>query len=812
MKDSSTRVHAVLEELREGFLLFDGAMGTMLQQRGVGPGQLPELLNLSDPELVTDIHREYVAAGCQVITANTFGANALKLADSGYTVDQVVSAGIACAKAAGAPYVALDLGPTGQLLQPMGTLSFEEAYQLYAEQVTAGLEAGADLILIETISDLYEAKAAILAAREQSDLPVFCTLTFEEGQRTFIGADPLTAAVALNAWGVDALGVNCSLGPNELLPVVESLLEYAKIPVMVQANAGLPREEAGRTVYDISPESYAAAVERMLDTGVRIVGGCCGTTPVYMKRLHELLEGRKPVAVTPRRITACCSGTTARVLDGRISVIGERINPTGKKRLKEALREGRMDYIIGEAIDQTAAGADLLDINVGLPELDEPRMLAGVIREVQGVTALPLQIDSSDPAAIEAGVRCYCGKPVINSVNGKKESMEQIFPIVKKYGALVVGLTLDEGGIPPTAEERFAIAKRIWETAKAYGIPEEDLLIDCLVLTASAQQDQVLETLKAIKLVKSRLGLKTVLGVSNVSFGLPARPLLNSVYLAAAFGAGLDAPILNPLSPDMMRVVDTFRVLNGEDRDAAAYIERYADFQTDGPAAAPPTAFSDGSQDTAAAFPGPPAGLTLYDCIVQGRKDEAGEKVKALLQEQSALQIIDEQFVPALDYVGDRFEKGKIFLPQLMQSAQAVKTAFAIIKEAQTGEKQAAKGKILLATVQGDIHDIGKNIVKMMLENYGYDVVDLGKDVPVEQVVEETLRQDIRLVGLSALMTTTVKNMQETIEALRRAGAGCKVMVGGAVLNEEYAKMVGADYYAKDAQASVRIAAAFFGE
>lgn len=809
MKNSSTRIHGILEELQGGFLLFDGAMGTMLQQRGVGPGQLPELLNLTDPGLITDIHRKYVAAGCRVITANTFGANALKLSDSGRTVAEVVAAGIACAKASGAPYVALDLGPTGQLLQPMGTLSFEEAYDLYAQQVTAGRDAGADLILIETISDLYEAKAAILAAREQSDLPVFCTLTFEEGQRTFIGADPLTAAVCLNAWGVDALGVNCSLGPKELLPVVERLLEYAKVPVMVQANAGLPREEDGRTVYDISPADYAAAVEKMLDAGVRIVGGCCGTTPAYMKRLHELLRGRKPVSLAPRRITACCSGTAARVLDGRVSVIGERINPTGKKRLKEALRERRMDYIIGEAIDQTEAGADLLDINVGLPELDEPEMLAAVIREVQGVTALPLQIDSSDPAAIEAGVRCYCGKPVINSVNGKRENMEQIFPIVKKYGALVVGLTLDEGGIPPTAEERFAIAQRILETAKGYGIPEEDILIDCLVLTASAQQDQVLETLKAIKLVKSRLGLKTVLGVSNVSFGLPARPLLNSVYLAAAFGAGLDAPILNPMSADMMRMVDTFRVLNGEDPDAAAYIEKYTGFETGGTAAPLP---ADGSQGAAATGAATAAGLTLYDCIVQGRRDEAGEKVKALLKEQTALQIIDEQFVPALDYVGDRFEKGKIFLPQLMQSAQAVKTAFEIIKGAQTGEKQASKGKILLATVQGDIHDIGKNIVKMMLENYGYDVVDLGKDVPVGRVVEETLRQNIRLVGLSALMTTTVKSMQETIEALRRAGADCKVMVGGAVLNEEYAKMVGADYYAKDAQASVRIAGAFFGE
>ncbi len=799
----------ITEQIKDGFLLFDGAMGTMLQRAGVAPGQLPELLNLTDPGLITSIHKAYVEAGCQVASANTFGANSLKLAGSGHTVEEVVKAGIACAKASGARWTALDLGPTGQLLEPMGTLSFEKAYDLYAEQIKAGAAAGADLILIETISDLYEAKAAILAARELTDLPVFCTLTFEEGQRTFIGADPLTAAVALNAWGVDALGVNCSLGPKELLPVVETLLTYAKVPVMVQANAGLPREENGRTVYDIGPEDYAAAVELMLEKGVHIVGGCCGTDPTYMARLHSLLEGRRPVETHPRTVTAACSGTTTCLLDGRVSVIGERINPTGKKRLKEALREGRMDYIIGEAIDQTNAGADLLDVNVGLPELDEPAMLAKVIREVQGVTALPLQIDSSDPAAIEAGVRCYCGKPIINSVNGKKETMEQIFPIVKKYGALVIGLTLDEKGIPPTAEERLAIAARILETAESYGIPREDLLIDCLVLTASAQQEQVLETLKAIKLVKSRLGLKTVLGVSNVSFGLPNRPLLNSTYLAAAFGAGLDAPIINPMSAEIMRVVDTFRVLDNEDKDAAAYIAKYTGTETAAAAAPVPPA----GQAGAPAVPPAAETLTLYDCIVQGRREEAVRKTTALLESGDALEIIDGQFVPALDYVGDRFEKGKLFLPQLMQSAQAVKAAFSVIKAHNdaAGRQGEARGKILLATVQGDIHDIGKNIVKMMLENYGYDVVDLGKDVPVEQVVEETLKQQIPLVGLSALMTTTVKSMQETIEALRAAGAACRVMVGGAVLNEEYAAMVGADYYAKDAQASVRIANEFFG-
>lgn len=788
----------LLEKIQQGYLLFDGAMGTMLQANGILPGTPPELYNLTRPELLTQIHSQYVEAGCEVVSANTFGANALKLKGSGHTVEEVITAGIRCARAAGAPYVALDMGPTGQLLEPMGTLSFEEAYRLYAQQVRAGAAAGADLIIIETIADLYEAKAAVLAAREHSSLPVFCTLTFEEGGRTFIGADALTAVTALNAWGVDALGVNCSLGPKELAPVVETMLRYAKVPVMVQANAGLPREEEGKTVYGIGPAEYAEAVAKLLEMGVRIVGGCCGTTPAYMKEVARLLEGRSPAPISPERITVACSGTRAHVFDGGVTVIGERINPTGKKKLKEALRENRMDYILGEAIDQSAAGADLLDINVGLPELEEAAMLAQVIREVQGVTPLPLQIDSADPAAIEAGVRCYNGKPMINSVNGKKEVIKAIFPIVKKYGALVVGLTLDEEGIPATAEERFEIAKRIVETALSFGIPREDVLIDCLVLTASAQQAQVMETLKAIRLVKSRLNVHTVLGVSNVSFGLPARPQLNSVYLAAGFGAGLDAPILNPLSDEMMRVVDTFRVLNNQDQNAARYIEKYG---------APPAP----EAKAVPAQTGQAPAHTLFDCIVQGRREEARARVRELLQSEPPLAIIDGQFVPALNLVGERFEKGALFLPQLMLSAQAVKDAFEVLKECSPREgTRAEKGKILLATVEGDIHDIGKNIVKMMLENYGYTVVDLGKDVPSGRIVHAVLDQGIPFVGLSALMTTTVKSMRETIEALRAAGAKCHIVVGGAVLNEEYARMVGADAYAKDAQAAVRLANSFF--
>ena len=784
---------AFLNHLRSDFLLFDGAMGTMLQAAGLSTGRLPEALNIEEPAAITAIQRQYVEAGSHAILTNTFGANALKLKDSGYTVEEVVHAAVACARAAGPQYVVLDIGPIGQLMAPMGTLSFEEAYELAAEQVRAGAAAGADAIFIETLSDLYEARAAVLAAKEHSDLPVICTMTFEADGRTFVGCDPITATLTLQGLGVDALGVNCSLGPKELLPVVEQMLAYAKVPVVVEPNAGLPREVDGQTVFDITPEEYAAHVSVMLDRGVHVIGGCCGTNPTFIRQLAALFEGRTPVKTNRRTVTAACSGTSTHLLDGRTTVIGERINPTGRKKLQQALRERRMDVLLTEAIDQTEAGADILDVNVGLPELDEPETMRAVMREILGVCALPLQIDSSDPTAIEAGVRLCNGRPIINSVNGKPEVLEQILPIAKKYGALVVGLALDESGIPPTAEQRLCVAERILAAAEQIGLPREDLLIDCLVLTASAQQEQVLETLKAIMLVKSRLGLKTVLGVSNVSFGLPGRARLNSTFLAAALGAGLDAAILNPLSKDMMQVVDTFRVLSNEDVDATRYIEKYG---TDKPADRPAAE---------------PSERSLYDCIVQGRRDEAAAKARELLQTRPALELIDGEFVPALNAVGERFEKGELFLPQLMQSAAAVKSAFEVVRAATAGEAQASKGKILLSTVEGDIHDIGKNIVRMMLENYGYDVMDLGRDVSAERVVETVLEHSIKLVGLSALMTTTVRNMKATIEALHKAGADCKVMVGGAVLTSEYAELVGADFYAADAQEGVRIAAQVFG-
>ena len=787
----------------KGILLFDGAMGTMLQKRGLPTGGLPELYNLSHPQVVTEIHREYVRAGARVVTTNTFQANPLKIPEES-GVEAVIDAGVRLAAASGAPFVALDVGPLGQLMAPMGTVSFEQAYEIFRRQAVQGEKSGADCIIMETFSDLLEIKTAVLAAKENTGLPVLCTMTYQGDLRTFLGTDPVTATLTLQSLGVDAVGVNCSLGPDELMPVVERILAYAKIPVIVQPNAGLPQLVDGETVYAVTPEHFCGSVEKMVEKGVRIVGGCCGTTPEFTRLLGEMIKGRLPARTHPAAVTAACSGMRTVIFDGNVTVIGERINPTGKKRLQQALRGGQMDYIVGEAIDQAEAGSDLLDINVGLPDIDEPKMIRDVIREVQSVVPLPLQLDSSDVRAIEAGARCYNGRPVINSANGKRESMDAVFPIVKKYGALVVCLALDENGIPPTAEGRYAIAEKLLENALRHGIPKEDILIDCLVLTASAQQAQVKETLRAIRMVKSRLGLKTVLGVSNVSFGLPARQILNATFLAAAFGAGLDAPILNPLSAAYMQAVDAYRVLANFDRDAGVFVKKYA-------SAAPAAAVS--VKKTAPAAP-EAAGNSLSQMIVQGRKDETAPRVKSLLEEgKKPLELIDGEFIPALNAVGKKFEKKELFLPQLMQAAEAVKNGFAVIREfmEKSGGAEQTKGDILLATVQGDIHDIGKNIVKMLLENYGYRVIDLGRDVPIQTVVDTIREKHIRLAGLSALMTTTVKSMKDTISAVRAAGLSCVFLVGGAVLNEDYREFVGADYYAKDAMESVEIANRFFG-
>jgi 5-methyltetrahydrofolate--homocysteine methyltransferase len=780
--------------LKDNFVIFDGAMGTMLQRAGLQPGDIPETYNIVHPEIVRDIHKHYVEAGADVVTTNTFQANELKLKDCPYSVEDIISHGVKVARDSGAKWVALDIGPLGQLMEPMGTIAFEKAYEIFKRQVVAGASAGADIILIETISDLYEAKAAILAAKENSSLPVLCTMTYQKDRRTFIGTDSITATYVLQGLGVDGLGVNCSLGPAELIPVVNEILRHSKVPVMIQPNAGLPRVVGEETVYDITSQEFGNYVKAMAESGARIIGGCCGTSPEFIKRVKDSLIDLKPIKTCPVTATVTTSSTKKVILDDRVTLIGERINPTGKKKLKEALRNGDMDYIINEAIDQTDAGSDVLDINVGLPEINEIDVIKKVVREVQGIVNLPLQIDSASVEAIEAGVRVCNGKPIINSVNGKEETMKAIFPIVKKYGALIVGLTLDEGGIPSTAEERFKIAEKIVKRAENFGIPREDVLIDCLVLTASAQQSEVMETLKAIKLVKERLKVKTVLGVSNVSFGLPSRQLLNSTFLAAALGAGLDAPILNPLSKDTMDVINSFKVLSNEDKEAKNFIKQYSNAEI--------KQVSDESINR-----------DLKSIIIEGRKSESSEATKGLLSKIAPTQIIDEHFIPALDIVGERYEKGQIFLPQLIQSAETVKIAFSEIKNfmIESDSKKVSKGKIIVATVKGDIHDIGKNIVKMMLENYGFDVIDLGKDVPIEVIVKSAKEYDVKLIGLSALMTTTVKNMEKTIKALREEKVDCRVMVGGAVLNAEYAQLVGADFFAKDARESVRIANNFFG-
>lgn len=797
----------------EEYLVFDGAMGTMLQAAGLEAGELPELLCLTSPDEVTEIHRQYVEAGSLAITTNTFGANARKLGDAA-SVHEVFEAAVACVRNAGARYVAADIGPTGALLAPLGTMSFDEAYDLFAEQVRAATDAGADIILVETMADLLEMKAAVLAAKECSDLPVFATMTFGEDGRTFLGTSPRIAALTLSSLGVQALGMNCSLGPDDLRPLVDEMLEVATCPVMVQANAGLPHVEDGKTVFSVDPHSYAQSVEGMVEAGVRIVGGCCGTNPAYIANLADIVRGKRPDKPFAQPTCGVTSAQEAVVLEGRhVATIGERINPTGKKRLKEALRTGDFDYIINEAIAQTEAGADILDVNAGLPEIDEAAVLVDLVGKIQGVTGLPLQIDSSDPEAVEAAVRVYAGKPIINSVNGKAESLEAVLPIVKHYGCAVVGLTLDEHGIPPTAEERFAIAERIVRAAEAAGIPRQDVFIDCLVMAASTNQSEVVEILRAITMVKERLGVRTVLGVSNVSFGLPLREIVNATFLAAAFSAGLDLPILNPLSERYREIVDTWRILCGQDVSAARYIEGYADrvmsstsiqASVSGPVTGQVAAASSTSDDEAG---------TLRHCVITGRRAKAADIVRAMLTKESIepMTVINDYLIPTLDEVGDRFEKGTFFLPQLMSSAEAAKAGFDVIKELASSSSVAEKGKVAVATVKGDIHDIGKNIVKMLLENYGYTVYDLGRDVDPQAVLDCVEKHDIKLVGLSALMTTTVRGMEETIALLREKAPDVKVFVGGAVLTPEYAKMVGADYYAKDASEGARICAEVLG-
>ena len=781
--------------LKNDILILDGAMGTVLQQRGLPPGGQPELLNLTEPELLDSVYQEYADAGSQVVYANTFGANGLKLQRTGHSVDEIVTAAVTIAKQAVAGLgvrVALDMGPLGELLEPMGSLPFERAYELFREMAVAGEKAGADLVAIETMTDLYEAKAALLAVKENTDLPVLVTMSFDETGRTFTGCTVASMARTLEGLGADAVGLNCSLGPDKLAPLLAELCRNTRLPVVAKPNAGLPDPVDGH--YDMGPEAFVEALLPCLDAGVTIFGGCCGTSPEYIRRLAQALNGKKPVPRTYDAVSFVCSPVTPCRVDG-VRVIGERINPTGKKRFQQALLENDLDYILDVGVQQEDAGADILDVNVGFPGVNEVEMLPRVVKKLQSTISLPLQLDSSNPDALEAGLRVYNGKAAVNSVNGELEVLDRILPIIKKYGASVVGLTLDKNGIPQTAEGRVAIARRILDAALSYGIPREDLWIDCLTLTVSAQQDQAVETLKAVETVHRELGLQTVLGVSNISFGLPNRPLITQNFLIQAMHAGLTLPIINPNQKEMLDAVAAFRVLSGEDRECRTYVARF-------------------TGEPALVQAAPAAGsLTLDDAIIRGLKAEAGKLAKAALETEDELSLVEGHLIPALDRVGEGYEQGKVFLPQLLSAAQAAQSVFEVIRVsiAQKGGAPVKKGRLVIATVKGDIHDIGKNIVKTVLENYGYEVLDLGRDVSPETILKAVQEQDIRLVGLSALMTTTLPAMEETIRLLQTLPEPPITFVGGAVVTPEYARQMGADYYAKDARQSVEIARKVFG-
>ena len=788
---------------RPGPILLDGGMGTMLQAKGLGVGEAPELAALEHPDWVLDIHRAYVEAGTQILCANTFGANREKLARTGKTPDEVIPPSIALAKeaAAGRALVALDLGPTGQLLEPTGLLPFEEAVNLFKEEVRAGVKAGADLVIIETMADLQEARAALLAVKETCDLPVIVTMTYEERGRTFLGCDPASAALTLEGMGADAVGVNCSLGPREMPPLVEELTRWTTLPIAIKPNAGLP--DPSGSGYDISAREFAESMAQLTQLGVKLYGGCCGTTPEYIALLSQALEGRT-IREIPRSVPAAvCSGTRTVPID-RVRVIGERINPTGKKAMKEALKHDNIDYMLGQALEQTEAGADILDVNVGLPEIDEADMMVRVVKAVQGVTDAPLQLDSTRPEVLEPALRVYCGKAIVNSVNGDEETMAAILPLVKKYGASVVGLTLDQNGIPKSTQARMDIAQRILERALSYGIRREDVYIDCLTLTVSAEQAGAAQTLEALRRVHSELGLKTVLGVSNISFGLPARPLVNQNFLTMAMTCGLDLPIINPNVDAMMAAVRSYHLLMNIDTDAREFIAAYGDVQVS-------TSITTSRAASAAPAPGTPR--DLGELVRAGLKGEAGEAARVLLESREPLDVVDHVLIPALDQVGADFESGRVFLPQLIQAAGAAQAAFEVIRARLSGQpgEEAGKGPIVLATVKGDIHDIGKNIVKVLLENYGYTVIDLGRDVPPDAVAQAVRKHQAPLVGLSALMTTTLGSMADTIALLHREGLPCKVVVGGAVLTPDYAKQIGADFYARDAKESVDVARQVIG-
>ena len=805
----------ITDRLGKELLFFDGGMGTLLQEKGLAPGELPETWNISRPEVIKEIHKRYIEAGSDIVLTNTFGANALKFHAEGCSLEEIVKTAVDLAKKAAAEadtvssdrsgtagrkrtvYTALDIGPTGKLLKPMGDLDFETAYEAFREVMVWGEEAGADLIHIETMSDTYELKAAVLAAKENTSLPVFATAIFDERRKLLTGADVPSVIALLEGLRVDALGINCGMGPEQMLPVVEEYIKYSSLPVIVKPNAGLPKQRDGHTYYDVSPEKFAGYMGKIVSMGACVIGGCCGTTPDHIQAMTNFCRRLDIIPPSEKNDTIVSSYGQSVFLGKGSKIIGERINPTGKKKFKQALKDHDLEYILREGIAQQDNGAHILDVNVGLPDIDEISMMKETVQALQSVVNLPLQIDTVDAAAMEAALRIYNGKAMVNSVSGKQESMDKVFPLIRKYGGVVIGLTLDEAGIPGDAEGRVRIAERIISEAAKYGIKKKDIVIDALAMTISSEPDGAKVTLETLRRLRDDLNVNTVLGVSNISFGLPARPVVNAAFYTMAMMNGLSAGIINPSSEDMMKAWYAYHALMGLDANCESYIDHYSNVQTAN--AAP----SENGRKTA---------VSLRESIEKGLKEDAALITAELSETQEPLGIINTELIPALNHVGDGFEAGTLFLPQLLMSAEAAKSAFAILKDKmdKSGEVQEKIGTIILATVKGDIHDIGKNIVKVLLENYSFDVIDLGKDVAPEQIVDMVLDKNVKLVGLSALMTTTVVSMEETIHMLREQAPQCKVMVGGAVLNQEYADMIGADFYGKDAMQSVRYAQELF--
>ena len=789
------------EYLKDNIVFLDGGMGTLLQQQGLTPGELPEGWNITHPEIITRIHKDYYDAGSNIVTTNTFGANSLKFSET--ELEKIIESAIANAKKAREQseteqekFIALDIGPTGKLLKPLGDLDFEDAVAIFAKTVSLGVKYGAELIIIETMNDSYETKAALLAAKENCNLPVIVSNAYGEGGKLMTGATPAAMTALLEGMGADIIGANCSLGPKQLTPVIEELLKNSSVPVVLQPNAGLPKVVNGKTVFDVSAEEFAKEVTSLVKKGVRVVGGCCGTTPEYIKALKDEIGNLKPQPIKPKNITMVSSYTHAVKFGSSPVLIGERINPTGKKRFKQALMENDIGYILAEGVNQQEKGVHILDVNVGLPDIDEAQMLENTLCELQSVTDLPLQIDTADISAMEKALRRYNGKAMINSVNGKKESMNAVFPLVKKYGGLVVALTLDENGIPETSSGRFEIAQKILKTAQEYGIDKKDIIFDTLAMTISADNKSAIATLEALKRIKTELGCHTSLGVSNVSFGLPNRDAINGVFFSLALENGLDAAIMNPYSADMMKTYYSFKALKGLDENCEAYISNADSFATSQPPITPD------SKKTAEEF-----ASSLQKAVIKGFKEKAGEITKELLSSVAPLDIVNNEIIPALDKVGAGFEDKTVYLPQLLMSAEAAKSAFEVIKAYMANDtNKSDKGTFVIATVKGDIHDIGKNIVKLLLQNYGFNVVDLGKDVPPETVAKKVIELHAPLAGLSALMTTTVPAMEETVRLLKEKAPWCKTVVGGAVLTKEYADKIGADKYAKDAMEAVRYA------